>query len=97
VRGTGRNRAAGIPESDYPCICMIDRANRPLLGYWVRYLPSPGLSAAGHRGFGDAVAMESAALDLIQERFDSLGGWSPPTSKAADRMRERMTADAASH
>lgn len=97
MRGTGRRQGTGIIESDYPCICMIDRANRPLLGYWVRYLPSPGLGAAGQRNFGDVLALESAALDLIQERFDSLGGWSAPTSKAADRRHERMIADAVGH
>lgn len=97
MRGTGRMKVTGIAESDYPCICMIDRASRVLLGYWVRYLPSPGAAAAGHRNFGDVVAMESAALDLIEERFNALGGWSPPTSRAADRRHERMIVDAASH
>jgi hypothetical protein len=96
VRGTGRNKVAGIAESDYPCICMIDKAKRPLLGYWVRYLPTPGSKAAGQRNFGDVMAMESAALDLIRERFASLGGWSAPTSKAADRIHEGRITDAAS-
>jgi hypothetical protein len=86
-----------MAESDYPCICMIDDARRPLLGYWVRYLPSPGAKAAGRRNFGDVMAMESAALDLIIERFASLGGWSAPTSKAADRIHDREIADAVGH
>jgi len=97
VRGTGRRKTAEMAESDYPCICMIDEASRPLLGYWVRYLPSPGSKAAGQRNFGDVIAMESAALDLIVERFDFLGGWSPPTSKAADRIHDREIADAVGH
>ena len=74
-------------ESPYPSLDEIDRAARTRLGSWLRYLPSPGHSAIGYENFGYVMALESAALDLITERFNHLGGWSPRVSKDADRLQ----------
>lgn len=74
--------------SPYPDLDEIDRASRTRLAYWLRYLPSPGEAAIGSLAFGDALATESAKLDLINERFEKGGGWTPWLSKAADRLHE---------
>ena len=81
-------RKTNVHTSEYPTIEDIDKADHEGLGYWVRYLKSPGVSAYESDNFADVLAMESAAMDLIMERFDSLGGWTPKVSKAVDKLRE---------
>ena len=85
-------RKRNVHTSRYPEMDAIDNASHRQLGYWVRYLNSPGVDSYGADNFADVLAMESAALDLIMERFDSLGGWTPKVSKAVDKLHDAKEA-----
>jgi hypothetical protein len=82
-------------ESVYPTLDQIEVSSRTQLGYWMRYLPSPGESGIGHDNFADLLATESAALDMITMRFKSKGGWSPRVSKNADLLNDERKIDEA--
>ena len=66
----------------YPTMEQVEAASRFQLGNWTRFLPSPGLNAAGRDDFDDVLQHESTILNRIIVRFyDELGGWNPQLSK----------------
>lgn len=65
----------------YPSLEAVNQADRIQLGRWVRFLPSPGLSALKSPDFGTVWRQEGDILERIINRFTELGGWSPEISK----------------
>lgn len=60
--------------SRYPTFPEIDKASLQQLGEWKRDLGEPGEHAIDAANFGDIVAIESAAADLIDMIFESKSG-----------------------
>ena len=65
----------------YPTYAEVRRANREQLARWYRFLPSPGSAAVGKPEFEETLAREAETMNLIIDRFYSLGGMSPSISK----------------
>lgn len=65
---------------NYPTLPDVELASKTQLGIWLKSLPSPGMSAVNagvinNEDYEQALADESAVLDLIKERHAALGGW----------------------
>lgn len=66
----------------YPTVDEINVASREQLGRWIRFLPSPGMSAFGTDQVTEVASLESELLASMIERFNSLGGWNAALSKS---------------
>ncbi len=66
----------------YPTIEAVHAADRMQICTWYRFLPSPGSSAIGTPEFETVLRSEGAIMDLIHQRLQSLGGFTPAISKA---------------
>lgn len=70
--------------SEYPNIKEVEIANQEQLCRWIRFLPSPGMSAIGIKETKDFEAIlkaEKVILDRIFERYKESGGFTPEISK----------------
>lgn len=69
----------------YPEVSTVQAADRYQLGYWMRFLPSPGLNYIKANDsldkFIEIADEEKAILNLIMARFESMGGWDNVLSK----------------
>ena len=65
----------------YPTIEQVKEADRVQLGTWYRFLPSPGWDHVGCEDFPDALQREAGVMDMICERLEIMGGWTPELSK----------------
>lgn len=67
----------------YPALESVASASREQLGYWRRFLPSPGMSAVGkpRPEFDAVLAAESVVMGAICKRFEELGGMNVQISK----------------
>ena len=63
----------------YPTEEEVEAADQNKLGYWFRFLRSPGMSATETDDFNEILEAELKILALIRERFK---GWNPPISKS---------------
>ena len=68
--------------SRYPALHEVEAADTVQLARWLRFLPSPGESAAGTPAFDTAFRQESEVMVVIVRRFSQAGGWTPDLSKA---------------
>lgn len=74
---------------NYPQVSQVQEADKFQLGYWLRFLPSPGLnylrstpdSDIRQDEFVSVANIEKAVLFAIVERFESMGGWDAGISK----------------
>jgi len=71
-------------EMKYPNSDEVELANHRQLGVWMRFLPSPGANHIGEAVFRDKMLEESTVLNMISDRFESFGGWSPEISKSVE-------------
>jgi hypothetical protein len=73
----------GTKPMIYPKIWEIKAAEREQLARWYRFLPSPGTRCIGESDelFHATLEAESAAMDLICERFKEMGMFDPDLSK----------------
>ena len=67
----------------YPSLDSVATASREQLGYWRRFLPSPGMSAVGRnqKEFDAVLKAEAPVMDAICKRFEELGGMNVQISK----------------
>lgn len=67
----------------YPTLEDVRNASREQLARWYRFLPSPGASAIGldRESFLTVLGREKEIMDLIVQRFQLLGGFTPELSK----------------
>lgn len=63
----------------YPSLNQVQAASQLQLAKWMRFLPSPGLQAAGNPDFEDVFNKENEVMTRITARFE---GWTPALSKA---------------
>lgn len=87
LRENPRDDREEILGMEYPSILEVEEANREQLAKWVRFLPSPGLSAVGSESFWTVKASQDETLHLILKRFHDLGGWTPELSKRVGHGR----------
>ena len=73
----------GAGHMRYPTMAEVESAEKRTLATWMRFLPSPGMSAVNrdYSKFHAALEQEAKILARIKERFDSMGGWTPALSK----------------
>ena len=67
----------------YPTMIEVEKASRIQLARWYRFLQSPGYSAIRHGAelFQSTMNEETKIMDLIVDRFNKMGGFSPAISK----------------
>lgn len=65
----------------YPTLEQVDQASKYQLGYWIRFLPSPGMEYIGYQNFQEKLDEEVIVMNKILEKFNALGGWSLELSK----------------
>jgi len=65
----------------YPTLTEIENASHFELGYWYRFLPSPGTAAIGKKDFDAILKEEKDKLEKIMKRFDEKGGMTTELSK----------------
>ena len=66
----------------YPTMEEVDAASRTQICRWYRFLPSPGIAAAGTDKFDAALERELPIMKRISDRYKELGGFTPEISKA---------------
>ena len=65
----------------YPDKEMVEKADRIQIARWWRYLPSPGINHIDKNNFMEMCKHEANIMDLINKRFEELGGMTPELSK----------------
>ena len=63
----------------YPTKEEVEAASQHQLGYWLRFLKSPGMSVIDTDDFDEVLEAEVKIIELIQERFK---GWNTTLSKS---------------
>lgn len=66
----------------YPTLEQVQTASHIQLAHWYRFLPSPGIQAAGDPSFEETLEREAKIMALIRVRLNELGGITPAISKA---------------
>jgi hypothetical protein len=70
-----------MKQIPYPDMVDVRVAGRYKLGFWFRFLPSPGMAWIDTETFEINLKRESAIMDLICDRFDEFGGMDSVLSK----------------
>ena len=65
----------------YPTLEQVNSAKHVQLGYWYRFLPSPGTSAINKANFNVLLNKQALIMNRIVERFKELGGMTSEISK----------------
>jgi hypothetical protein len=66
----------------YPTLEDVNKAGRYQLGFWYRFLPSPGMAYVGTEHFKVNLDRESEILHRIDDRFhNEFGGMDSKLSK----------------
>lgn len=66
----------------YPSLNRVETASPVTLGWWYRFLPSPGLNYVGSSNFSRMYRYEIAILERIIDRLNDAGGMTPTISQA---------------
>jgi hypothetical protein len=70
-----------MKQIPYPTIDGVKVAGRHQLGYWFRFLPSPGMNWVDTETFEINLEREKAIMHLICDRFEEFGGMDSNLSK----------------
>jgi hypothetical protein len=67
----------------YPTLDQVEQASQMELGKWLRFLPSPGMSAIDKGITGDELEEVRSAEDIVLARIAArFDGWTAKLSKA---------------
>jgi hypothetical protein len=70
-----------MKQIPFPTLDEVKAAGRYKLGYWFRFLPSPGMAWVDTETFETNLKREKAIMYLICDRFEEFGGMDSNLSK----------------
>lgn len=75
----------------YPTIEEVDAADHEKIGYWFRFLESPGMSAIDSPNvvYDTVARKEAVIMNRISERLHEFGGFTPEISKRIGWIRPK--------